>query len=224
MNWFDDTAAAVAWRDALTPAQQVRVRNDVVLQTVAAGTVVGRRGDRADSWLGVVNGLLKISVGSADGKSVSFTGVRAGGWFGEGTLLKDEPLKYDIVALRETTLARMPASTFDWLLEHSIGFNRYLLKQFNERLGQFIGMVEHDRLLGPDRRLARCLADLCNPNLYPGSDLRIEITQEELGYLAGVSRQRVNQAVQRLESAGLVRAEYGAVWVTDLSGLGKYDG
>lgn len=224
MSWFDETQMASSWPAVLTAAQRERVRRDVVLHQVPEGTVIGRKGERADSWLGVIEGLLKISVVSIDGKSVSFTGVRAGGWFGEGTLLKDEPLKYDIVALRESTLARMPRATFEWLLENSIGFNRYLLDQFNERLGQFIGMIENERLLGPDTRLARCLSGLCNPILYPGSDLRIEITQEELGYLAGVSRQRVNQALHKLENVGLVRVEYGAVWVTDLAGLGNYDG
>ena len=38
---------------------------------------------------------------SADGKPTSFIGVGTGGWFGEGSLLKDEPRRYDIVALRE---------------------------------------------------------------------------------------------------------------------------
>ena len=38
---------------------------------------------------------------SADGKSMSFIGVGTGGWFGEGSLLKDEPRRYDIVALRD---------------------------------------------------------------------------------------------------------------------------
>jgi hypothetical protein len=40
--------------------------------------------------------------------------------------------------------------------------------QLNERLGQFIAMVEYDRLLAPDARVARCIAQLYNPLLYPG--------------------------------------------------------
>jgi hypothetical protein len=44
--------------------------------------------------------------------------------------------------------ARIPRRTFEWLLNTSIPFNRYLLVQVNERLGQFIGMVEHDRQVG----------------------------------------------------------------------------
>ena len=42
---------------------------------------------------------------------------------------------------------------------------------------------------------------------------------QELGQLAGLSRQRVNQALKRLEQAGLLRVEYGGVTVLSLDGL-----
>ncbi len=124
-----------------------------------------------------------MSSVSAAGKSVTFTGIGAGGWFGEGSLLKSEARKYDIVALRDTRMAWMPRSTFDWLLSTSIAFNRFLLLQLNERLGQFIGLVEYERMLEPDARVARCLAEMFNPRLYPGHRSELEISQEEIGYL-----------------------------------------
>jgi CRP/FNR family transcriptional regulator, cyclic AMP receptor protein len=40
----------------------------------------------------------------------------------------------------------MARDTFTLLLESSNAFNRFLIIQLNERLGQFIAMVEHDRL------------------------------------------------------------------------------
>ena len=85
-------------------------------------------------------------------------------------------------------------------------------------------MVEHERLLEPDAKVARALASLFNPQLYPATGPQIQISQEELGYLAGVSRQRVNQALQQLEKAGLVKAEYSAVTILDLDGLRCFEG
>jgi CRP/FNR family transcriptional regulator, cyclic AMP receptor protein len=116
------------------------------------------------------------------------------------------------------------SATFEWLLDSSIGFNRYLLVQLNERLGQFIGMVEFERLLAPEARVARCLAELFNPHLYPGHAAEVAISQEEIGYLSGVSRQRVNQALQVLERAGLLQVDYGRIRITDLAGLRSYGG
>ena len=161
---------------------------------------------------------------SPDGKPTSFVGVGAGGWFGEGSLLKDEPRRYDIVALRESAIAYMPRATFMWLLDTSMPFNRFLLTQLNERLGQFIGMVEHDRLLGPDARLARCLAvDVQPASSIRGSRRTLPISQEEIAQLAGLSRQRANQALQRLEQAGLLRIDYGGITVIDLPGLREFE-
>ena len=94
--------------------------------------------------------------------------------------------------------------------------------QLNERLGQFIGMVEFDRMLDVDTRVARCLAALYNTHLYPGTDMLLQISQEEIGYLSGASRQRANQALQVLEKAGLLKVDYGGIQILDLDGLRRF--
>jgi CRP-like cAMP-binding protein len=159
---------------------------------------------------------------SAEGKLTTLTGVPSGGWFGEGSLLKDELRKYDILALRASRIAYMPRATFNRLLDTNLGFNRFLLTQLNERLGQFITLVESERLLEPDARVARSLSVLFNPVLCPDIGRQIQISQEEIGFLSGVSRQRVNQALQVLEKAGMLRVDYGSVTVLDLLGLQKF--
>ena len=70
----------------------------------------------------------------------------------------------------------------------------------------------------------RGLAALFNPTLYPGIGPALPISQEELGQLAGLSRQRVNQALKRLEQARLLRVEYGGVTVLSLDGLRTFEG
>lgn len=222
MQLADSLQLAAAWFRLLNAEQQMRVERDLTVQQVVAGSIIERKGELAQAWIGVLAGLVKVSVGNAEGKVASLTGVPAGGWIGEGSLLKREVRKYDIVALRDSVVARLPAPTFDWLLDTSIPFNRYLLHQLNERVAQFIGKAEYDRLLDPDARVARCLAELFNPLLYPGMGMRLTITQEEVGYLARVSRQRANQALRKLEEAGLLNVEYGAVRVLDLDGLKLY--
>lgn len=169
-----------------------------------------------------MDGLGKMTNTSATGKVTTFTGVATGSWFGEGSLFKEEPRRYDVIALRDSEVAYMPRATFMWLLDVSIDFNRFLLVQLNERLGFFIGMVECDRLLDPDGRVAHCLAALFNPTLAPGIRPLIKISQEEIGHLAGLSRQRVNHSLKVLEGAGLVRLEYGGVTVLDLEGLKQF--
>lgn len=212
------------WWSQLAAADQARVVRETVIRDVPADTLICHKGEAVENWIGVIEGLVKIAAVSPEGKPVTFTGVPAGGWLGEGSLLKDEPRRYDVVALRPSRIAHLPRSTFHWLLDNNLPFNRFLLQQLNERLGQFIALVEFERLLGPDARVARCLAQLFNTQLYPGLGALLEISQTELGYLTGLSRQRVNQALQSIEAAGLLRVEYGGITVTDLDGLRAYDG
>jgi CRP-like cAMP-binding protein len=213
-----------AWAQVLAPRELEPVLAEMVEREVPADGYACRKGEPVSHWVGVIEGLLKLGTVSPEGKPATLTGVPAGGWFGEGSLLKTEPRRYDAVALRETRVALMPRATFIRLLDTSIGFNRFLLNQLNERLGLFIGMLEYERLLDPDARVARCLASLFNPFLYPGIAQKLHISQEEIGYLSGVSRQRVNQALQTLEKSGLLRVEYGGITVKDVRGLGSYGG
>jgi CRP/FNR family cyclic AMP-dependent transcriptional regulator len=78
------------------------------------------------------------------------------------------------------------------LLDSSVGFNRFILTQLNERLGEFVARFEHDRLSGPEARVAADLAALFNPRLHPGQQNTLPISQPELALLVGLSRQTVS--------------------------------
>jgi DNA-binding XRE family transcriptional regulator len=93
------------------------------------------------------------------------------------------------------------------------------MNQLNERLGQFIAAREIDRMTNPDIRVARSLAALFNPVLFPGVGEVLQITQQELAYLVGLSRQRVNVALQRLVAEGWIKVTYGGVRVLNLTAL-----
>jgi CRP/FNR family cyclic AMP-dependent transcriptional regulator len=219
MQTLEATLAKCPWALELAPEARQRVRTSIIVRDVAPSGYVCHKGDAASLWVGVIDGLVKLVSLSPEGKSVTFAAVPAGSWFGEGSVLKREARKYDVVALRESRVALMPEATFFWLLDTSIPFNRFILNQLNERLGQFMAAFEHDRLLSPEARVARTLANMCHPLLYPGHARCIELSQDELGQLVGASRQTISQALQALERAGLIKAEYRMLTVLNLGGL-----
>jgi CRP/FNR family cyclic AMP-dependent transcriptional regulator len=135
---------------------------------VEPGELVCRVGRPVTYWFGVLDGLLKMSNDTALGMPITFTGLPPGGWFGEGTVLKREAYRYNIQALRKSLVTGITVATFHWLLDRSIGFNRYVMMQLNERLGQFIAAREIDRLTSANERVARSLGALFHPVLYPG--------------------------------------------------------
>ena len=210
---------AIPWFRLLAPEERVRAESDLKIADAAPGDFVCRIGRPVTYWFGVVDGLLKMSADNDQGQTMTFTGVPPGGWFGEGTALKRETYRYNIQALRKSLVAGLHVDTFHWLLDHSIAFNRFIMNQLNERLGQVIAAREIDRMTNPDIRVARSLATLFNPVLYPGVGQVLRITQQELAYLVGLSRQRVNEALTMLAAQKVIRVEYGGLRVMDLVAL-----
>ncbi len=210
---------AIPWLRLLGADERERAVDELRISEAQPGEFVCRIGRPATYWFGVVDGLLKMSTDNAEGQTMTFTGVPPGGWFGEGTALKREVYRYNIQPLRTSLVAGLHVDTFHWLLDHSIGFNRFVMNQLNERLAQFIAAREIDRLNNPDIRVARSLASLFNPTLYPGVGEVLRITQQELAYLVGLSRQRVNEALTTLAQQGSIRVEYGGLRILDLQAL-----
>lgn len=211
--------AGIPWLERLKDGERERAVAELVVTQAEPGDHICRMGRPVTYWFGVVEGLLKMSSETAQGVTMTFTGLPPGGWFGEGTAFKREDYRYNVLALRRSLVAGLPVDTFHWLLDHSIGFNRFVMSQLNERLAQFIAAREFDRLTHPEQRVARNLAALFNPVLFPGVGQVLRITQQELAYLVGLSRQRVNEALRTLEGHGVIRVEYGGLRVLDPAAL-----
>ena len=213
---------STSFHDALSAKQLERLHADVRARSFKAGTPVACRGATANAWLGVAKGLVKIENTAADGRQTTLTHFSAGCWFGEGTLLKHGAWPFDAVAVTDSVVAFLPLSTFDWLLDSSIAFNRFLLDQLNARLGQFVERCEHLRLHDAEHHVVHCLAEMVDPRLCPRTADSIAVSQEDLAHLAGVSRSVVNRALQRLEREGLVQVDYRSIKLLDRAGLRRF--
>jgi len=210
---------AYTWFQALSAEHQQWVLAASRAEMFEGGAWVARRHAPSDYWLGVHEGLLKLAIYNESGRGCTFSGVPPGGWIGEGSVIKHELRKYDVVALQPSLVLMVPTATFQALLAASLPFTHFVIHQLNERMGEFIASIQNYRLLDADARVAQSLAQLLNPALYPNAGLTLVLSQEELGFLTGLSRQRVNQALQALADAGLVRVAYNQIHVLDLERL-----
>jgi CRP-like cAMP-binding protein len=215
--------SGASFAQRLSADHLARLARDVVIKDFDTGSRVCTKGAAASSWMGVSSGSVKIQVTSCEGRATTLAIFSERCWFGEGTLLKGEPWPFDAVALCDSRIALLPASAFQWLLENSFPFNRFLIDQLNARLGQFISRSEHERLHQTDQHVAHCIAELLDPRLYPipGSPY-LRLSQEELGNLAGVSRAVANRALQDLSRSGIVRISYGSISLIDPEGLRRF--
>ena len=108
---LSDLLRTSLWTRSLTPAQLARVEAETLVRDLPVGVPVCRKGEPVEHWIGLIDGLVKMTSVTPEGRTTTFTGVTSGGWFGEGSLLKDRIRKYDVVTLRESRVAYMPRAT-----------------------------------------------------------------------------------------------------------------
>lgn len=207
------------WMASLPGSVRDRVVADAYETCHDAKDLVARKGDLAQSWMGVAEGFVKATSVVRSGKVVMFSGLPVGAWFGEGSVIRRTIRQYDVIAMRASRVLHVPQATFRWLMDVNIDFNHYIIDHLNARLGQFMAMTETDRMRDPVVRVARAISGLYDPIIHPGLSPLLQLSQEELGELAGLTRQTANAAIKSLQTAGYVRAEYGGLLIMQLDAL-----
>lgn len=208
---------AQPWFAGVPVALQERLRDEVSVQHADKGTVMMPAGSAVQGWHAVLSGLVMLQSPASQGRASAFIGVPDGEWFGEGSAMKPEPRRYHVVALRPTTLLCLPLPLFATLRETSLGFNQFLVQHLNMRLGQAMTIIEAGRTQSPAHRVALYLS-----RLFWRSTRRLNLTQEELGQLVGLSRQTVNKVLRVLEGRGIVSLDFGRVAIVDDEALNAY--
>lgn len=209
--------SAQPWFASVPVALQERLRNEVFAVQGDKGAVMMPAGSAVEGWHAVLSGLVMLQSPASKGRSSAFIGVPDGEWFGEGSAMKPEPRKYNVVALRPTTLLCLPLPLFATLRESSLAFNQFLVLHLNMRLGQAMTIIEAGRTQSPEHRVALYLS-----RLFWRSTRRLNLTQDELGQLVGLSRQTVNRVLRALEELGIVSLDFGKVAIVDDEALGAY--
>ena len=208
---------AQPWFAGVPVALQERLRDEVSVQHADKGTVMMPAGSAVQGWHAVLSGLVMLQSPASQGRASAFIGVPDGEWFGEGSAMKPEPRRYHVVALRPTTLLCLPLPLFVTLRETSLGFNQFLVQHLKMRLGQAMTIIEAGRTQSPEHRVALYLS-----RLFWRSTRRLNLTQEELGQLVGLSRQTVNKVLRVLEGRGIVSLDFGRVAIVDDEALNAY--
>jgi CRP/FNR family cyclic AMP-dependent transcriptional regulator len=202
------------WFAGLGEAMQARILDQATTLQGAKGEVLLHAGEEVKGWYAVLTGLVKLQTQSRDGKRQSFLGIPGGEWFGEGSVMRAGPRYYDVVAIRDSELLCLPRDVFEELRATDLVFNQTLAEHLNMRLGQALAVIETQRLNTPEQRIAMYLG----PLLWHGPR-RLSLSQEELGMIAGLSRQTVNKVLQDFERQKLVSLEFGRIAILDEPGI-----
>jgi CRP/FNR family transcriptional regulator, cyclic AMP receptor protein len=172
------------------------------------GQVLFSRGDPGKEIYLVIEGRLRLSVLSPDGRELSFAHAVAGDLFGEIAALDGAPRSADATAITRARLKTLSQSALHKLMTSNSTLALASIKLLCTRLRDVSEHFEAIALHPVEVRLARLLLDKLEREALSASGetagLRLEITQSELGLLIGTTRQRANAALTSLEKAGAI--------------------
>lgn len=175
-----------------------------------AGALIQQKGDDGDGFWLVKSGTVSLCRYAANGDLTVFGVLGSGDLFGELAYFAGVTRQVDAVADEDATLVRIKATLIERLLASEPDFARWLLKSLSNQLRAAIDQLDRERQLSAQQRLIRLLVDMTRRE---GPEL--EISQQRLGELIGVSRITSGQILRRLAHDGLISYRYGCITICD---------
>ena len=157
----------------------------------------------------VLEGRVRLSVLTADGRELSFSHAVPKDIFGEIAVLDNSRRSASATAVSEVRLMSLSAAAFERALSTSPALARATIAFLCTRLRDVSQHLEDVALFPIEVRLARFLLNrlelLPEKPQRPNARLAIGMSQGELAMLLGASRPKVNAALIALEDAGAIR-------------------
>ena len=214
----------------LSEADRTAVAAQMHQATYESDQLIFSRGDPGEEMHLVVEGRVRLSVLSVEGRVLSFNHAGRGDIFGEIATLDGQARTADAIALTQVTTMTLRRTSFRRLMEDRPQLAQAAVAFVCRRLRATSDQIEAIALHSTEVRLARfllaaiALKGQSETGLRPVA-LDLDMSQTELGLLLGASRSKVNEALAALEKQGAVRRVAGRIEcnVDALQGLAQTD-
>ena len=226
VKWPDDSSAASAAQrlralsavpllTSLSPGNLETLAQLAHERTAASGEVLFRQGDPGDTLLIVLAGELRASIFGPDGREQILRRLVAGDVVGEIALIDGRPRSADVHAVTRSRLLVLERHAVLDEVARDPAFALALLRLLCKRLRATSSALEAMLFHDSGTRLAAVLLSLSGGR----EGARVDLTQSELGEIAGAARETVNKKLREWEKAGLIALSPGRVVVKALSRL-----
>jgi CRP-like cAMP-binding protein len=207
---------------SLDEADQRAVAGEMREVNFAANQVMFARGDPGREIYLVVNGRVRLSVLSAEGRELSFAHAEPGSIFGEIAMLDGGTRTADATAVNKVTALTLSKPSFKRVVDAHPHVGDAAIGFLCSRVREADQQLEAIALYPIEGRLARFFLAAARQKAPDSAEGRIEIelpmSQSELALLIGASRPKVNTALSLLEASGAIQRN-GTRIVCDLEEL-----
>ena len=186
------------------------------------GEVIFHEDDPADRMHIIVDGRVKISIASEDGRERDIALFQSGDCFGEMALLDGSNRSATATAVDATeTMVLFRQGFLDFLGENpelAADVNTMLvqrLRNVNQMLGDMVFLDVPTRVAKQLLALAETYAE----DAKPGDQIVVPLGQNELARLVGASRETVSRALNSYRRLGMLDTSHRRITITDLARL-----
>ena len=193
---------------ALDTQARAAVAQEMKEARYSAGQSIFGRGEPGNELYMVLEGRVRLSVLTSEGRELSFTHAVPGDVFGEIAALDGSPRSADATALTDVRMKSLSSAALQRLLSAHPALAKSVIDFLCVRLRAVSDHLEDIALFAVEARLARFLLHELSmrPRGPDGDAARVVLgmSQGELALLIGASRPKVNAALMTLESAGAI--------------------
>ena len=189
---FSDLSEAEVSRFADVTREREYPKNSVILF----------EDDPGDALYIVSSGQVKVVLIGEDGREVILSVLGDGDFFGEMSLIDDEPRSAHVIAMKDSHLLVLRRDDFQSRLEEQPKIALKLLRVLVSRLRRADEKIGGLVLLDVNGRVAQLLLDLAEESGGPRITRRL--THHTIAQMIGSSRETVSRAMRELVERGTI--------------------
>jgi CRP-like cAMP-binding protein len=173
--------------------------------------------DPGDALFVVATGQVKVVLIGEDGREVILSVMGPGEFFGEMSLLDDEPRSAHVIAMEDSSLAVLRREDFEGILTATPMIALALLRELSRRLRRADEKVGSLVLLDVQGRVARLLLDMADEE--GGERITRRLTHHTIAQMIGSSRETVSRTMRDLTDKGLIAVQRRDIVIRDRAAL-----
>lgn len=173
--------------------------------------------DPGDSLYVVMLGQVKVVLIGEDGREVILSTPSGGDFFGEMSLIDDEPRSAHVIAMEDSRLLVLRREDFHQCLSEMPGIAIGLLRAMCKRLRQADNKIGGLVLLDVPGRVARLLLEMADEN--DGIHITKRITHHLIAQMIGSSRETVSRTMRALVDQTLIDVSRSKITLIDRDAL-----
>ncbi len=196
------------------------ISRKALVKTYRAGEAVVNEEDPVRSLCVVLDGQVKLSKSSTEGKEQTLTLLGPGDPFGLCTAFASNDFPANAVTLKKTTILTIPGSAVEDIVRQEPMLLLNIIRVLSLRLKETMSLVEALALKELPQRVASFLLHgLARQDSDSQCSLELAITHRELAKIIGATPEALSRALRKMSEDGLLRVDGRKITVHDREAL-----